>query len=112
MNLQQIAPDFFVSGQVYPDQVRELAGRGIKAILCNRPDNEEWGQPDFETVRAAAEMVGIEARYVPIVHGRVSPADEAAFAEALASLPKPVLGYCRSGARSAHMHGAVAQRAA
>ncbi len=112
MNMQQIGPDFFISGQVQPENMRELAARGIKAIICNRPDNEEWGQPDFGTVRAAAAMAGIEARYVPITHGRVTPADHAAFAEALASLPKPILGYCRSGARSASMYSGTSARAA
>jgi sulfide:quinone oxidoreductase len=112
MNIQQIGEDFFISGQIHPENMRELAARGIRGIICNRPDNEQWGQPDFSTIRAAAQMAGIEARYVPITHGRVTPSDEAAFREALNSLPKPVLGYCRSGARSASMYGAVAQRAA
>ena len=112
MDIRKLDDGFHVSGQIHPEQMHALAARGYKAILCNRPDNEAPGQPDFATIRAAAEAAGLQARYVPIVHGRVGPADEAAFAAAVRELPKPVLAFCRSGARSESLYQGVGRRAA
>ncbi len=112
MDIRKIDDGFHVSGQIHPEQMHELAARGYRAILCNRPDNEAPGQPDFATLRAAAQAAGLEARYVPIVHGRIGSADEAAFAQALQELPRPVLAFCRSGARSEAMYQGAGRRAA
>jgi sulfide:quinone oxidoreductase len=46
------------------------------------------------------KAVAIEARYLPIVSGRVGDEDAGAFAAALQDLPGPVLAYCRTGTRS------------
>ena len=110
MNVQQIAAEFFIAGQVHPDHMEVLVTNGIRSIICNRPDGEEAGQPSFDTVETAAKAAGIEMRYVPIVHGAAGLAEFTAFSDALKSLPAPILGYCRSGARSAGMYGAVTEK--
>ncbi|MEE9388748.1 MAG: TIGR01244 family sulfur transferase [Paracoccaceae bacterium] len=107
MNIQQISEDFFITGQVHPEHMETLSARGIRSIICNRPDGEEAGQPSFDTVQTAAKAAGIDMRYVPIVHGAAGQPEFVAFGEALQALPTPVLGYCRSGMRSANMYGAV-----
>ena len=107
MNTQQIGPDFHITGQIHPENMREIAARGFKSILCNRPDNEEWGQPDFGTIKAAAASAGLEAHFVPIVHGAAGLKEFQGMENALNTLPKPILAYCRTGARSAAMYGAV-----
>jgi len=73
-----------------------LKAKGFRAIICNRPDHKDPGQPDF----AAA---GLEARHIPVRSDAISPADVAAFGRAIDELPGPVLGYCRSGKRSTAM---------
>jgi sulfide:quinone oxidoreductase len=46
--------------------------------------------------------------YLPAEAGKVSDADGKAFGELLATLPAPVLAYCRTGMRSTTMWALVA----
>lgn len=108
MDLRPITPAYAVSPQIDPDDMPAIAAAGYKSVMCNRPDGEEFGQPDFNEIARAAETAGIEARWVPIVSGRVSPEDLAAFNAALDEMPGPVLAYCRSGTRCT-MLWAIAQ---
>ena len=112
MDIKKISDDFHVTAQLHPEQMREIAARGYKAILCNRPDNEGAGQPDFAVIRQAAEQAGLKAEYVPIVHGAAGLKEFQGMEAALKTLPKPILAYCRSGARSEAMYGAVTETAA
>lgn len=103
MNLGKIDDSFFVSPQLTPDAVTALAQKGVKAIINNRPDTEIGFYPkSAEIARLAAEN-GLEYRHIPINLAGLSLEDVKAFAEALDDLPKPVVGYCASGLRSANM---------
>lgn len=108
MEIRQINPRLAVSGQIGPDDIAAVAARGFRAIVCNRPDGEEAGQPRFADVAAAARAAGLEARHIP-VSGPVTDTQAAAFGAALSDLPAPVLAYCRSGARSTAIWSAGAQ---
>lgn len=100
MDPKAITSSLSVGGQITAADVRRLAQLGFRSILCNRPDDEESGQPAFEAIAAAARAEGLEARYLPISG---TPADEAAavFGETMDELPEPVFAYCRTGMRSA-----------
>lgn len=103
MDPRRISDDFSVSPQITPQDVPGLARAGFRAILCNRPDKEEAGQPGFDAIAQAAADAGIEARAVPIVSGHLTEDDTRAFRRALEELPRPVLAYCRSGTRCTMM---------
>ena len=66
-----------------------------------RPDGEEKGQPTFGEIQDCAKAQGLQARYVPVKPSGATEANYIAFSKALAELPEPVLGYCRSGQRAA-----------
>ena len=108
MDIRQIDERLWVTGQVRPEQIGELAAHGVRAIICNRPDGEEVGQPSFDEVAAAARKAGLEARYIPVLPTGPGPREVSAFAKAMAELPAPVLAYCRSGARAAGTAAAAA----
>ena len=101
MDPRKISDALAVAPQISPGDVADLAAQGYRAIICNRPDGEGADQPGFDEIAAAARDAGLEARYVPVVSGKVSDDDAAAFDAALRDLPGPVLAYCRSGTRSA-----------
>jgi sulfide:quinone oxidoreductase len=101
MEFKTITDAITVSPQICPDDLTAIKEAGYRAIICNRPDGEASDQPTFEEIEAAAEKVGLEARYLPIVAGKVSDADAEDFGTALTELPGPVLAYCRTGTRSA-----------
>ena len=46
-----------VAGQIQPGDVADLAASGYTAIICNRPDDEESGQPSMGAVAAACECL-------------------------------------------------------
>ena len=103
MNYRSIDPDFAVAGQLQPDQLQAVADAGVKTIVCARPDNEEPGQPSFASIAAAAERVGVMATYIPI-SGGISEGALIRMEQALKDLPKPMYGYCRSGARAGSLY--------
>lgn len=99
MDLRPITQDFTVSPQIEVEDVAAIAGAGYRSILCNRPDGEDYGQPAYDAVAAAAEAAGLAVRWVPIVSGQMTQAALDDFRAALDEMPKPVLAYCRTGTR-------------
>lgn len=100
MEIRTVAPGLAVGAQVFPADVALLARAGFRAVVCNRPDGETAGQPDFAQVEEAARAHGLAAHYLPAESGKVSDEQARRFAELLEELPQPVLAYCRSGMRS------------
>lgn len=103
MNAMKISDAFSVAGQIRPKDMAALAAAGFRSVVCARPDGEGWGQPKFADIEAAAKAAGLEAAYVPVSPGGIGERDVRRFAELMRTLPGPVLGYCRSGARAAGM---------
>lgn len=101
MDMRALSEQFFVSPQIIKSDLAVLQTQGIKSIICNRPDGEEAGQPPFDKIAQDARDLGLAVRYIPVSGGVFQAADVAMFADALRELPKPILAYCRSGARSA-----------
>jgi sulfide:quinone oxidoreductase len=107
MDIRPLTQEFAVSPQIDAAHVREVAGAGFQSILCNRPNGEDPGQPEFEAIEEAAQAEGLEVRSVPITSGMITPDALAAFDKALQDLPKPILAYCRSGTRCTMLWAAV-----
>jgi uncharacterized protein (TIGR01244 family) len=99
MNIREINDEYSVSPQITLDDLEKISELGFKSIVCHRPDDEDPGQPDFAQIAARAKELGIETAHIPVVG---QPTGEAvrAMVDALDELPKPMLGYCRSGNRS------------
>lgn len=105
LQVRAVAPDIFVAPQMAPAQVAEAARLGVRSIINNRPDFEHGpDQPTSAAIEAAAREAGVEYRFLPVAGGYQSPEEAAAFARLLAELPKPVLAFCRSGARSTRLY--------
>ncbi len=99
MNVVEITGDCSVSAQIDVSDVQEIADLGFKSIMCNRPDNEGPGQPLSDDIADVARELGLEWSYVPVISGQITQANVEEFRSEMARLPKPVLAYCRSGAR-------------
>ncbi|MFV1919687.1 TIGR01244 family sulfur transferase [Sphingomonas sp. MJ1 (PH-R8)] len=100
MAFKQLDDGFAVSPQLTLGDVARAAREGYRAIISNRPDGEEAGQPTAATIRAEAERHGLAFAHIPIESGKATDADADEMRRALDTLPGPVLGFCRSGARS------------
>jgi uncharacterized protein (TIGR01244 family) len=108
MDIRPVADGFAVSGQIQPDDIREIAAAGYKTVISNRPDSEDGAVP-HEEIRKAAEAAGLEFHYIPVVSGAVTADDVTEMASALENAKQPVFAYCRSGTRSANLYGLVQQ---
>ena len=102
--LRQIADDVFVAPQLDAAAMAEVARLGFKSVVNNRPDFEHGpDQPTSAQIEAAAKAAGLAYRHLPVDGGYQSPEEVAAFARLLQELPRPVLAFCRSGARSTRL---------
>jgi sulfide:quinone oxidoreductase len=100
MNISQIATGYFVTPQILPDDVAALAAEGFVAIICNRPDGEESGQPSAAEVAAACEAAGLAFHHIPISGMPVAIESIQEQHRVIDNSGGPVLGYCRTGQRS------------
>ena len=99
--IQPVAPDFCVAPQLAPAAMAEAAAAGFRSVVNNRPDFEGGAeQPTSAQIEAAARAAGLEYRHLPVNGAYQSPQEIAAFARLAAELPRPMLLFCRSGARS------------
>jgi len=102
--IRPIAPDVCVAPQLTPEAMAEAARAGFRSVVNNRPDFEHGpDQPTSAQVEAAARAAGLEYRHLPVDGGFQTPEQIAAMAELLAQLPRPLLMFCRSGARSTRL---------
>ena len=103
MNTRTIDESISVAPQILPEEVADLAAEGFTAIINNRPDGEDDGQPDGAEIRAAAEAAGLGYTEIPVTQAGFSAAQVEAMAAAIAGAGGPVLAYCRSGTRSCNI---------
>lgn len=100
MDIRPLDEALSASPQIAPEDLPAIAAQGFRSVISNRPDGEEPGQPSAEDLRQAAEAAGLAFAHVPVVGGAISDQDVADFREALANLPQPVFGFCRTGTRT------------
>ncbi|HEX3889062.1 MAG TPA: TIGR01244 family sulfur transferase [Phenylobacterium sp.] len=98
-DFRRVTDDFTTSPQISTADVAEAARQGFTAIVCNRPDGEDPGQPSAAEIRSAAEGHGLSFTHIP-VRGAPGPAEVEAMRQAVEAADGPVLAYCRSGTRS------------
>lgn len=108
--IRALTEDICVAPQLTPEAMAEAARAGFRSVINNRPDFEEGPeQPTHASIAAAAKAAGLEYAYLPVQGGYQSPEEIAQFGELLRSLPRPILAFCRSGARSTRLYVAATQ---
>lgn len=106
--LRALTSDVCVAPQLAPADMAELARMGFRSVVNNRPDFEGGPeQPTHAAMQAAAEAAGLSYRFLPVSGAYQSPEEIAAFGALLAELPRPLLAFCRSGARSTRLYQAA-----
>ena len=109
--MQRLDADVAVAPQLAPEAMAEAAAAGFRSVINNRPDFEGGPtQPTSASIEAAARAAGLEYAFLPVASNYQSPEEIARFAELIETLPKPILVFCRSGARSGRLWQAARQR--
>jgi uncharacterized protein (TIGR01244 family) len=103
--VRAIAQDICVAPQLTPEAMAAAAQAGFKSVVNNRPDFEGGpDQPTSAAIAAAAQAAGLQYRHLPVSGAYQSPEDATAMARLLTELPRPMLMFCRSGARSTRLY--------
>ena len=106
--VQSIDADVYVAPQLLPEAMAEAARAGFRSVVNNRPDFEHrTDQPTSAQIEAAARAASLEYRHLPVSGAYQSPEQIAAFAAMAPELPRPLLMFCRSGARSTRLYQAA-----
>ena len=99
--IQPLTADIAVAGQLAPEAMVDAAAAGFRSIINNRPDFEGGPtQPTSASIEAAAQAAGLTYAFLPVASGYQSPDEIARFSTLLETMPRPILAFCRSGARS------------
>ncbi|AZN72585.1 TIGR01244 family phosphatase [Georhizobium profundi] len=102
--MKQISDKLFVRPQLTADDIRQARVQGFAAIINNRPDGEEPGQPTAAENRSVAEGEQLAYAHIPVTAAQVSEGQVRAFQKALSEAGGPVLAHCKTGTRSATLY--------
>jgi uncharacterized protein (TIGR01244 family) len=102
LDLRRLDDTISVAPQLSPEDLAAIKAAGFVAVINNRPDDEEPGQPSAIALQHAAEAAGLAYTALPVGHG-FTHAQVAAMRGALDAADGPVLAFCRSGTRSTYL---------
>lgn len=110
LNASSLNADLSVAPQLAPESMVAVAAAGFRSVINNRPDFEGGPeQPTSAAMQAAATAAGLEYAFLPVAGAFQTPEQAQAMAELMDRLPKPVLAFCRSGARSGRLYAMACQ---
>ncbi len=99
MSVRQVDENYFVAGQIRPENIEVLVRNGFSTVICIRPDGEGFGQTPFAEIESVAKASGLDAYYLPVGGGL--PAEHISQMKSIMANAKgKVLGYCASGSRA------------
>jgi sulfide:quinone oxidoreductase len=96
---KELTPRLHVASQITVADVKQAAAEGFAAIINNRPDGEEPGQPPAAEIEAAAKAAGLAYIHQPVVGSNITDADVATFGHLIEATPGKILAHCRTGTR-------------
>ena len=102
----RLTADMAVAAQISPADCAVAAAQGFAVMICNRPDDEDAGQPSAAVMRVAAVAAGLRYVHIPVDAAGIGEAQISAMADELAAAElggSRVLAYCRSGTRSTNL---------
>lgn len=103
-----LASDFATAPQLSPEDLAQAAAAGFRSVVNNRPDFEGGpSQPTSQAMQAAAAAAGLDYAFLPVQPGFQTPDEIARMRELIDTLPKPMLAFCRSGARTGNLYRAA-----
>lgn len=97
---RRLSDSVMASPQISLEEIEDAHRQGVTLLVCNRPDDEDPGQPSSSEIRKAAAEKSMEFVWIPISGGSFSEAQVSEMASALEAAEGQVLAYCRSGTRS------------
>ena len=100
MRVLELAPQVYVSAQLFDHDIKLAAKQGVRSIMNNRADGESEGQPLSSDLAKTAEELGMTFLHFPVEPKAITAKDVEEFAKAYDELERPLLIFSRTGARS------------
>lgn len=100
MDIRALTPTYAVSPQIEPADLTAIKAAGYTTVIDNRPDGEIPPHLHTETMRQAAEALGLVFVANPIIGGALTMDNVDAQRAAIEASSGPVFAYCASGNRS------------
>lgn len=100
MDIRALTPTYAVSPQIEPADLTAIKAAGYTTVIDNRPDGEIPPHLHTETMRKAAEALGLTFIANPVIGGAMTPENVAVQRAAIEAASGPVFAYCASGNRS------------
>jgi uncharacterized protein (TIGR01244 family) len=100
MDIRALTPTYAVSPQIEPEDLPAIKAAGYTVVIDNRPDGEIPPHLHTDTMRAAAEALGLSFIANPIIGGALTMDNVDAQRAAMDAADGPVFAYCASGNRS------------
>lgn len=106
MAILKLDEHLYISPQLTKTDSEQIAQLGIKTVICNRPDDEEEGQPDFAQIKQWLEKAGVTGfHHQPVIARDIQKHDVETFRQLIGQAEYPVLAYCRTGTRCSLLWG-------
>lgn len=100
MDIRPLTESYAVSPQIAPGDLAAIKAAGYTTVIDNRPDAEIPPDLHAQTMRAAAEALGLEFVVNPVIGGALTMENVTAQRAAIEAATGPVFAYCASGNRS------------
>ena len=105
MAILKLDEHLYISPQLTEADAEQISLLGIKTVVCNRPDHEEEGQPDFHRLAVAGKAGVTGFHHQPVIARDIQNHDVEAFRQLIRQAEYPVLAYCRTGTRCSLLWG-------
>lgn len=102
--MKQISDRLYVGPQLTAEDIGNARAQGYAAIINNRPDGEEPGQPTAAENGSVAKREGLGYSHIPVAPGHISAGQVRGFQKALTEAEGSVLAHCKTGTRSATLY--------
>jgi uncharacterized protein (TIGR01244 family) len=100
MRVFEVAPEVYVTGQLFETDLTLIAAQNVKSIMDNRPADEAAEPPRSTELAKVAADLGMTFVHFPVEPGTISDEDAAAYAKACEKLERPLVIFGRTASRS------------
>lgn len=100
MRVMELAPQVYVTGQLFVEDLKLIAKQDVRTILDNRAEDEANRPPLSADLKKTAEEHGMTFVHYPVDPGPITAEAAADYAHFCDGLERPLLVFGQSPARS------------
>jgi len=107
LSVKKLSEQVSVSSQITGAELERIRALGFEAVINNRPDDEEEGQPESKDLETESKRLGLAYFSLPVVGGNITDQQIKDFDNIVESQKGSILAFCRTGTRCAMLWALV-----